>query len=195
MKRNICAGLAMLMATALPSFAQQNDRLLQLLKSELTYNMGELQKQESKPYFMSFRVEDSYQATLVSSFGVTATADTNSSRVFIPQIRVGNMQLDNFKYNTQGGNASARGKAPTAYLPKDGASEAALKIAIWEETLRRFNIAEARYRGAQNTVADLGGQRRQGRMFLARSRGALLRAAAAPCRKPLRPCRLDPKAQ
>ena len=59
------------------------------------------------------------------------------------------MQLDNFKYNTQGGNASARGKAPTAYLPKDNVSEAALKIAIWEETLRRFNIAEARYRGAQ----------------------------------------------
>ncbi len=152
MRKTTIMGIGLLFAATLTVSAQQNDKLLQLLKSELTYNMNELQKQEVKPYFMSFRVEETFKANLLSNFGVTQTADTSSARVFIPQIRVGDMQLDNFKYDTQGGTVSGRGSVPSARLPLNNGSEEALKIAIWEETLRRYDIAESRYRDVKTKV-------------------------------------------
>lgn len=152
MRAKVIIAVSLLLSTTITSVAQQNDKLLQLLKNELNYNMKELQKQETKPYFMSFRVEDDFKATVVSNFGATQMVDTVGARIFVPQIRVGNMQLDNFKYNNQGGNTTAKEKTPTARLPLFSNSEPALKVAIWEETLRRYKIAEARFKGVKTQV-------------------------------------------
>ena len=40
------------------TYAQAQDKLLQLLKEELAADMKELQKQENPPYHMNFRVMD-----------------------------------------------------------------------------------------------------------------------------------------
>ena len=37
---------------------EQEDRLLQVLKQELKYNLQELKKQDSAPYYMNLRVMD-----------------------------------------------------------------------------------------------------------------------------------------
>ncbi|MGN0282972.1 MAG: TldD/PmbA family protein, partial [Prevotella sp.] len=84
------------------SYAQQNDKLLQILKSELKANFDQLQKQEVKPYFMSYRAEDVYRVGIVSNFGSTISNTENRTRTVTPQIRLGDKQLDNFKYNSQG---------------------------------------------------------------------------------------------
>ena len=39
---------------------EQEDRLLQVLKQELEYNLQELKKQDSAPYYMNLRVMDDY---------------------------------------------------------------------------------------------------------------------------------------
>ena len=68
---------------------EQEDRLLQLMKQELKYNMEELKKQESAPYYMNLRVMDDYTVTVTSSFGAVAVSNENHSRMLVPQIRLG----------------------------------------------------------------------------------------------------------
>ena len=45
---------------------EQEDRLLQLMKQELKYNMEELKKQESAPYYMNLRVMADFLIRLVA---------------------------------------------------------------------------------------------------------------------------------
>ena len=51
------------------AMAQEQDKLLQLLKSELTYSMNELKKQAQAPYYMNLRAMDDYTVNVTSSFG------------------------------------------------------------------------------------------------------------------------------
>ena len=78
---------------------QEQDKLLQLLKQELAADMQELQKQENPPYHMNFRVMDDRTVNISSSFGATMMSVEQHSRSMVPQIRVGDTILDNFKYN------------------------------------------------------------------------------------------------
>lgn len=127
--------------------AQQGDPMLHLLKDELRVEREELQKSSDKPYFMSYRVEDAYLVDITSAFGSTMSADSSHTRSFVPQIRLGDMRLDNFKYATQGGTASGkRDKEYVQLLPLDCSSPDAVRSAIWKETLRRYNIAQSRYK-------------------------------------------------
>lgn len=132
---------------ALKGMAQQGDTMLRLLKDELRTERAELQNRPDKPYFMSYRVEDSYQVDITSAFGSTMNADSSRTRSFVPQIRLGDMKLDNFKYATQGGTASGKpGKEYVQLLPLDCSSPDAVRTAIWKETLRRYNIAQSHYK-------------------------------------------------
>ena len=83
-------------------YAQEQDKLLQLLKQELAADMQELQKQENPPYHMNFRVMDDRTVNISSSFGATMMSVEQHSRSMVPQIRVGDTILDNFKYNAMG---------------------------------------------------------------------------------------------
>ena len=84
------------------TYAQEQDKLLQLLKQELAADMQELQKQENPPYHMNFRVMDDRTVNISSSFGATMMSVEQHSRSMVPQIRVGDTILDNFKYNAMG---------------------------------------------------------------------------------------------
>lgn len=125
------------------SYAQQNDKLLQTLKSELSYSMQQLQKQsDHKPYFMSMRVEDKYSLSLTSSFGNKNGEQEVRSRLFSPQIRIGSKELDNFKYANQG-TQQYQGMSvsqPTA-LPLDDNAIDGIRAAIWNETNKRYKYA------------------------------------------------------
>ena len=49
--------------------AQEQEKLLQVLKQELDYNIKELKKQEVAPYYMNIRVMDERNMSVSSSFG------------------------------------------------------------------------------------------------------------------------------
>ena len=125
---------------------EQEDRLLQLMKQELKYNMEELKKQENVPYYMNMRAIDDYTINVVSSFGAVASSSESRTRMLVPQIRLGSPELDNFKYNLQGANVGPNGQgARGVILPLDDKATEGIREAIWRETLKRYEFARAMY--------------------------------------------------
>lgn len=124
------------------SATEQTDTLLHILRQELQADMAELSRQDIKPYFMSFRVLDSYEAGIRASFGSLQASVSRHSRSFTPQLRVGTPELDNFKFDTQGSGQARNGQGST--LPLDCSSADAIRQNIWSETLRRYKIAQDR---------------------------------------------------
>ena len=138
---------------------EQEDRLLQLMKQELKYNMEELKKQENAPYYMNMRAMDDYTINVVSSFGAVASSNENRTRMLVPQVRLGSPELDNFKYNLQGANVGPNGQgARGVILPLDDNATEGIREAIWRETLKRYEFARAMYDQAKTratvSVAD-----------------------------------------
>lgn len=132
------------------AWGQQKDKLLQLLKQELNYNLQELKKQELPPYYMNFRVIDDRNITVKTSFGAVMGILEQKSRQFIPQIRVGDTELDNFKKNVMGTWKDRNGNYPAAFLPiEDDGAETAARQAIWAEVLKRYDFAVNSYEAAK----------------------------------------------
>lgn len=131
-------------------FAQQDDKLLQLLKDELNKEMQELQKQENPPYHMNFRVMDERVVSISANFGVLQGSVDQHTRTLVPQIRVGSKELDNFKYNPMGSPSTTRTSSSMAYLPIEGDDyEDAIRQAIWDEVESRYEFAVESYQQAK----------------------------------------------
>ena len=131
-----------------PVFADgkaDNDTLLHVLREELNADFAELQKQDIKPYFISFRVQESFNTRITASFGFLGISNQNHSRTFTPQVRVGTPELDNFKFNNQ----SRSGTQP---LPLTDASTDAFRAAIWSQMLTAYERATSAYRDVQNRL-------------------------------------------
>lgn len=141
------------------TYAQSEDKLLQLLKEELAADMQELQKQENPPYHMNFRVMDDRNVQIQSAFGATMSSSEQRVRTLVPQVRVGDTKLDNFKYNAMGAQADRNGNYSMAYLGLDDEKGAdATRQSIWAEVMKRYNFAVEAYQQAktksQVSVAD-----------------------------------------
>lgn len=131
-----------------PAFAAptaDTDTLLNVLREELTADFTELQQQDVKPYFMSFRVLDFYTANIVSTFGFLGNSRQEHGRQFSPQIRVGSPELDNFKFNPQSSVGSIR-------LPLTDASPDAFRTTIWQHMLNAYDRVANEYRNVQNRM-------------------------------------------
>lgn len=125
------------------AMAQEQDKLLQLLKSELTYSMNELKKQAQAPYYMNLRAMDDYTVNVTSSFGAIASSRETRMRTLVPQVRLGSLELDNFKYNSQGAAQDPRrGNVSGVFLPLDDETTEGIREAIWRETLKRYKFAQ-----------------------------------------------------
>ena len=126
----------------------ETDTLLRVLREELAADFQELQKQDVKPYFMSFRVQERWDVRIAGTFGFLGTSYQDHTRSFTPQVRVGTPELDNFKFNNQ----SRSGSGP---LPLTDASTDALRVAIWTQMLTAYDRATSAYRDAQNRLRSL----------------------------------------
>ena len=144
MKRlNFKSMVVLLCLFPLGAFAQREDsQLIETLKSELEYSFGELKKQEAAPYYMSFRVNDLYNVDLSSSFGAASGSSETKWRSFVPQVRLGSPELDNFKYVPQGGRMTQAGQVEMGtMLPRDDGGADALREALWRGVLSRYEYA------------------------------------------------------
>lgn len=132
---------------------QASDTMLDILQKELQSNYTQLQRQAVKPYFMSYRVNDVRQTTISSSFGVISTDEQQRQVTLTPQVRVGSMELDNYKYSIQ---ADPSGHDVVTF-PFDGSTDA-IATNIWSVTLDRYRLAKSVYEQtrsrAATTVAD-----------------------------------------
>lgn len=118
------------------------DKMLDLLKSELKSQMTTLQKGEYPPYYMNYRVVDNHTRTIRSAMGATNTVEEEKQLIFVPQIRIGTPEFDNFR-EAQNGTPTSRFMAPpTILLPKDLQNGMdAFKEIIKEEVNNRYKYA------------------------------------------------------
>ena len=145
--RQLAWALLLLCLYPLTASAQQQDKLLTLLRDRLKYNFAELQKQAVKPYFMSYRVEDNDTHTITSAFGVLNGNNDSHMRSFIPQVRVGSMALDNYKDDTD----SRRQQGAT--LPFDDNATDGITTNFWQATMAAYDGAVEAYEDAKSKAA------------------------------------------
>lgn len=126
----------------------EQDSLVSCLRRELGYNMGELRKQAVPPYFMSLRLSDETKVDITSDLG-SASANRSRVRMLTPQIRIGSMELDNFKYLSQGSGSQNR-DGQGVMIPINGMVMPAMRQAVWKEVLRRYQIALTNYEQAKS---------------------------------------------
>lgn len=136
--------LTMLLSSV--AFGQQQDKLLGILKEELNQQWKELKGEDLPPYHMNYRVIDATTSYVSASFGALTGSQVYRSRSLVPQIRLGDEKLDNFKYSEMGAPQS-RYQGPTAAsLPLDEDNHAdAIRQAIWNETSNRYKYASDMY--------------------------------------------------
>lgn len=134
------------------TYGQGQDKLLGLLKEELAQQMKELKGEEFPPYHMNYRVIDVTSSVVSASFGALMNSQQYRSRTLVPQIRLGDEKLDNFRFN-QMGAAMSRYQGPSvARLPLDEKNnEDAVRQAIWDEVNNRYKFAVDMY---QKTKAE-----------------------------------------
>ncbi len=117
--------------------AQGQDKLLKILHEELDTQWKELQAKPQPPYYMNYRVIDATTAGVSASFGAVTGRNSSRSRTLVPQVRIGNPRLDNFKYADMGA-----GQSSAAQLPLDDkGAEKAIRLALWKEMESRYNFA------------------------------------------------------
>ena len=134
------------------TYGQGQDKLLGLLKEELAQQMKELKGEEFPPYHMNYRVIDVTSSVVSASFGALMNSQQYRSRTLVPQSRLGDEKLDNFRFN-QMGAAMSRYQGPSvARLPLDEENnEDAVRQAIWDEVNNRYKFAVDMY---QKTKAE-----------------------------------------
>lgn len=128
------------------------DSVVQVLRAELAYNLSQLRQRPVPAYFMSLRLADIRSASVSSTLGA-ATASTSRQRMVTPQIRIGSPQLDNYKYVNQGSGAQpGQRNVQGEPVPIEGLTLPALRQAVWNETLRRYQIAVTQYEQARSKM-------------------------------------------
>lgn len=153
MLNKLLYALLCLCVFAIPMNAENADKILSLLKQELNYNYGQLSKQTVKPYFMSYRLEDRRAVVISSSMGVTKSDNEDRQCTITPQVRIGDAQLDNFKYNTQGLAVARSRQVPAVTVPFEGNITEGVKANIWSATLQRYDYALGAYQQAKSKAA------------------------------------------
>ena len=117
------------------AFAQSEDKLLTILSGELNEHYRELQGEKFPPYYMNYRIIDTWSTTIAASFGVLRDNQSRHTRIMIPHIRIGDSLLDNFSYYPMGAEVSERGISYAALPIDDENNEKAIRQAILDGVL------------------------------------------------------------
>ena len=134
----LLVSLLALIASQLPA----QDKMLDLLKAELKSQMATLQKGEYPPYYMNYRVLDNNTRIIRSSMGATNNIEENKQVMFVPQVRIGSPEFDNFHESQNGVMISRFVGPPTILLPKDLQNGMeSFKQIIKEEVNSRYRFA------------------------------------------------------
>jgi len=145
MKRNLLLTIFLLVFASLHA----QDKMLDLLKEELKSQMTILQKGEYPPYYMNYRVIDNYTRVIKSSMGGTITVEEDKQVIFVPQVRIGSPDFDNFHEMQNGAPAISIGGRPSTLLPIDiQNSPVAFKEIIREEVNNRYKFAKTNFETA-----------------------------------------------
>ena len=131
--------LAVLLAAApcVPAWAD-DDPLLHTLQAELERSMERLAEQPDPPYFLAYEVVDAQSVEMHGEDGAFGSVSSSRMRQFDVEVRVGDPALDNTHPDAEVDDGSLR-RGDYA-LPLDD-DPAAVRVALWKETDRRYRNA------------------------------------------------------
>lgn len=132
------------------SFSQ--DKLIDILKDELSRNFAVLKSEASPAYYMSYRVQDIQIHSLSTSFGDIVGNYSNHYRLLNTDVRVGSYEMDNtreLKGNSTGGMMFSNTQN---FLSLEDNPEA-IKNVLWENTDNIYKNAVQRYNNVKANVA------------------------------------------
>ena len=127
--------LAALFAMALPA---RGDPLLDAMQQELDRSMIRLADQPDPPYFVAYEVVDAQTVEMHGEDGAFGSVSRARMRQFDVDVRVGDPSLDNTHPDAEVDDGNLR-RGDYA-LPLDDAP-AAVRVALWKETDRRYRNA------------------------------------------------------
>ncbi|HET9053940.1 MAG TPA: metallopeptidase TldD-related protein, partial [Cyclobacteriaceae bacterium] len=121
-----------------------------IIAAELEREVKEFKKAPLPPYYIAYRVTDSQNGGIVSSFGSLIHSSTSRSRYLSTEVRVGDYSFDNSHpqedpyggFNTYGGGRSVQ-------LTREN-KPAAIQVAVWEQTQNAYRQALSEYKNAKN---------------------------------------------
>jgi TldD protein len=124
------------------AFAAKENKLLQVMQSELKYNFNKLQNADTVPlYYLSYQVLEDNEYNVSSELGGIVNENENHDRHLDVIARVGSYKMDNSREIPGGGGGLNAGSAE---LPLDN-NETALRMKIWEATDREYKDAQKAY--------------------------------------------------
>lgn len=148
MRRIILALLFLLSFTI--SFAQE--KFIELLREEIKHQMNVLSKEEFPPYHLNYRVIDYKYKRIFSSFGTSRMDEEDSKLVFLPQVRIGSPEFDNFNIEQNGNFKSQLPGSLITLLSLDKENDHdIIRRQIREEVNKRYLAAVNNYRAALTT--------------------------------------------
>ncbi len=123
----------------------QEDKLLNLMQTELNRNMQLLEKEKNPVYLLSYRIEDVQKQSLASEFGALFDSKKTSTRRLTIQVRVGSKEFDNFQETRKldySMGSSGISIGITLSLDDDSKS---IQQTLWRETERAYRAAVKKY--------------------------------------------------
>jgi TldD protein len=135
---------------SVPSFSQEGDTLLQVMKKELTREFGELKKAPLPPYYLDYQANDIQYARITSSFGSLIHSDVDRTRVLKVNVRLGDYQFDNTHSIEQSNDTDYDaygygGMGGYTMLPIENKSNA-ITYSLWQGTESAYRTALQQYR-------------------------------------------------
>lgn len=149
MKRVLCRLFVIWVALAAVAFAQE-DVVMKAMRDEMSRTVGKLQLPNlEKPYFISYRVEDSKITSISATLGRLTSSNILSGRGLYVQVRVGDYAHDNTNFLSvrSGPNLANRYE-----LPVDNDYEQ-LRREIWLATDAEYKEAAETF-AAKNSVLE-----------------------------------------
>jgi TldD protein len=135
-------------------FAQitfSQDKLIDILKDELSRNFTVLKSEPVPVYYLSYRVQDIQAHSLSISFGDLVGNYPNHYRYFNTDVRVGGYEMDNTREMKGNAGGMMSNNSQTSLSLED--KPEAIKNALWENTDNTYKNAVQRYNNVKANVA------------------------------------------
>jgi len=143
---------AFLLITAFSNFAKAEDKLLDILQSEVNREFAVLKNQEVPVYYLSYRVEEVNSYNVNAEFGVITHSETEikQPKILTVMVRTGSPQLDNFhSIRDRGLGGSSYNRAE---LPLNADADAVRNI-VWRATNEAYKDAITRFSNVKSNIS------------------------------------------
>jgi predicted Zn-dependent protease len=130
------------------------EKLLQIMQTELNRNMQRLQNEEVPVYLLSYRIDDQQEHAIASSFGALSSSQKSSKRMLTIQVRVGSKTMDNYRETRKAdyteGNIRFFVSEKRISLDDDSKS---IAQTLWLETENVYRMAVKKYEHIKTTAS------------------------------------------